>query len=133
MIYELPARRDPEQSLEGMTTRRLSELLAACLGGAQGNDWAVRVIARPRCRVLPFRRPAAGIDPPLHAAGIVSWRVTRFGGRPRGLFCGIGVCFDCLLTVNGVPSLRACSTEARPGDEITTTSGIPSGRRRSTS
>ncbi|MCG5215044.1 (2Fe-2S)-binding protein [Streptosporangium sp. KLBMP 9127] len=55
----------------------------------------------------------------LHAAGIRSWRTTRFGGRPRGLFCGIGVCFDCLVTVNGTPSLRACQTEALPGDEVT--------------
>jgi hypothetical protein len=55
----------------------------------------------------------------LYAAGIRSWRTTRFGGRRRGLFCGIGVCFDCLITVNGTPALRACQVEARPGDEVT--------------
>lgn len=55
----------------------------------------------------------------LTAAGIRSWRTTRVGGRPRGLFCGIGVCFDCLVTVNGRPSLRACATEAHPGDTVT--------------
>ncbi|HEX4725552.1 MAG TPA: (2Fe-2S)-binding protein [Pseudonocardiaceae bacterium] len=54
----------------------------------------------------------------LIAAGIRSWRTTRVDGRPRGLFCGIGVCFDCLVTVNGVPSVRACLAEARPGDVI---------------
>jgi predicted molibdopterin-dependent oxidoreductase YjgC len=54
----------------------------------------------------------------LIAAGIRSWRITRVDGRPRGLFCGIGVCFDCLVTVNGVPSVRACVTEARPEDVI---------------
>ncbi|MFD2351610.1 2Fe-2S iron-sulfur cluster-binding protein [Nonomuraea ferruginea] len=42
------------------------------------------------------------------------------GGRPRGLFCGIGVCFDCLISVNGGPVERACLAEARPGDEVTT-------------
>ncbi|WP_157247606.1 (2Fe-2S)-binding protein [Nonomuraea typhae] len=56
----------------------------------------------------------------LHAAGIRSWRTTRFGGRPRGLFCGIGVCFDCLIVVNGRPAERACRLEARPGDEVST-------------
>ncbi|MET8159006.1 (2Fe-2S)-binding protein [Sphaerisporangium sp. NPDC005289] len=56
----------------------------------------------------------------LYANGVRSWRATRLGGRPRGLFCGIGVCFDCLVTVNGEPSLRACQTEARSGDEVTT-------------
>ncbi|MGW1988609.1 (2Fe-2S)-binding protein [Embleya sp. NPDC001921] len=55
------------------------------------------------------------------AAGIRSWRTTRFAGTPRGLFCGIGVCFDCLVTVNGTPSLRACLVTARPDDEVTTT------------
>ncbi|MEV4896137.1 2Fe-2S iron-sulfur cluster-binding protein [Nonomuraea sp. NPDC055795] len=49
-----------------------------------------------------------------------SWRSTRFGGRPRGLFCGIGVCFDCLVEVNGRPAERACQLEARPGDEVST-------------
>jgi predicted molibdopterin-dependent oxidoreductase YjgC len=55
----------------------------------------------------------------LTAAGIRAWRTTRLDRRPRGLFCGIGVCFDCLVTVNGRPSLRACLVEARPGDEVT--------------
>ncbi|SDG71954.1 2Fe-2S iron-sulfur cluster binding domain-containing protein [Sinosporangium album] len=54
----------------------------------------------------------------LHAAGIAGWRTTRVGGRPRGLFCGIGVCFDCLVTVDGRTSVRACLTPARPGDEV---------------
>jgi hypothetical protein len=54
----------------------------------------------------------------LVAAGIRSWRRTRVTGRPRGLFCGIGVCFDCLVTVNDRPGLRACLVEARPGDVV---------------
>ncbi|MGV9776572.1 (2Fe-2S)-binding protein [Streptosporangium sp. NPDC003464] len=64
--------------------------------------------------------PGQTIGAALHGAGIRAWRTTRIGGRPRGLFCGIGVCFDCLVTVNGVPSLRACLTEARPGDLVST-------------
>jgi predicted molibdopterin-dependent oxidoreductase YjgC len=64
--------------------------------------------------------PGQTIGAALHAAGIRAWRTTRFGGRPRGLFCGIGVCFDCLVSVNGRPAERACLTEARPGDEVTT-------------
>jgi predicted molibdopterin-dependent oxidoreductase YjgC len=59
----------------------------------------------------------------LTAAGVASWRTTRHGGRPRGLFCGIGVCFDCLVTVNGQPSLRACLAPARPGDDVRTQDG----------
>lgn len=49
----------------------------------------------------------------------VSWRTTA-SGRSRGLFCGIGVCFDCVLTVNGVRDVRACLRLAEPGDMIET-------------
>jgi predicted molibdopterin-dependent oxidoreductase YjgC len=68
---------------------------------------------------------AAGqtIGAALVAGGVRSWRTTRETGRPRGLFCGIGVCFDCLVTVNGTPSQRACLIEALPGDSVTTQRG----------
>ena len=59
----------------------------------------------------------------LIAAGHRSWRTTRSGGAPRGAFCGIGVCFDCLATVNGRPNVRACLAAARPGDVITSQDG----------
>jgi len=59
----------------------------------------------------------------LTAAGVRSWRTTRHGQRPRGLFCGIGICFDCLVTVNGRPSLRACLVVATPGDDVRTQRG----------
>lgn len=51
----------------------------------------------------------------LTDAGIRSWRTTRHGDRPRGLFCGIGICFDCLLTIDGRPNQRACLVAARDG------------------
>jgi len=38
---------------------------------------------------------------------------TTLSGAPRGLFCGIGVCQDCLVTVDGVPNQRACVTAVR--------------------
>ena len=52
--------------------------------------------------------------------GRASWRRTRRGGRPRGLFCGIGACQDRLATVDGVRGVRACVAPAAPGAEITT-------------
>ncbi len=59
----------------------------------------------------------------LLAAGRGSWRTTRIGGRPRGLFCGIGVCFDCLVVVNGVPDVRACQRVVADGDDIRSQDG----------
>jgi len=54
------------------------------------------------------------------AAGRLSWRRTSVRAQPRGLFCGIGVCFDCIVTVNGERDVRACQRRAQPGDVITT-------------
>ncbi len=36
-------------------------------------------------------------------------------GRPRGMFCGMGVCFECLVSVNGRQNLRACLVEVEDG------------------
>ncbi|WP_051172334.1 (2Fe-2S)-binding protein [Microbacterium indicum] len=58
----------------------------------------------------------------LMAAGITSWRTTRRAGEPRGLFCGIGVCFDCLVTVDGQHMQRACVTPAQDGQVVESTS-----------
>jgi predicted molibdopterin-dependent oxidoreductase YjgC len=69
--------------------------------------------------VLPGRTIAAA----LWSAGITSWRTTRGSGEPRGVFCGIGVCFDCLVTVNGRSNQRACLVRAEPGDVIRTQEG----------
>jgi predicted molibdopterin-dependent oxidoreductase YjgC len=59
--------------------------------------------------------PGQTVGAALWAQGIRSWRTTRFGGRPRGLFCGIGVCFDCLLEIEGRPDRRACIEPAADG------------------
>ena len=56
----------------------------------------------------------------LLANGIVSWRLTPVGGRPRGIFCGTGGCFDCLVDVNERRSVRACLVQVRDGDEVHT-------------
>jgi predicted molibdopterin-dependent oxidoreductase YjgC len=59
----------------------------------------------------------------LVAAGIRSWRTTRVESRPRGIFCGIGVCYDCLVVVNDEPGVRACVAPVREGDEVRTQRG----------
>ena len=49
-------------------------------------------------------------------------RKTRFEGNPRGMFCGIGVCFDCIVTIDGIANQRACITQLREGMCIEVTS-----------
>ena len=56
----------------------------------------------------------------LLANGIVSWRRTRTDGRPRGIFCGIGACFDCLVDVDDQLSVRACLTPVLDGNDVRT-------------
>jgi aerobic-type carbon monoxide dehydrogenase small subunit (CoxS/CutS family) len=63
----------------------------------------------------------------LVRAGLVSWRRTRVGHRPRGLFCGIGACQDCLVTVDGVDGVRACLAPVAPGTAVTTSDGADGG------
>src|SRR5215203_7079252 len=53
----------------------------------------------------------------LAASGIVTVRQAR-SGAPRGPFCGMGVCFDCLVTVDGRPSQRACLTKVAAGMDV---------------
>ncbi len=40
------------------------------------------------------------------------------GGSARGIYCGMGVCFDCLVVVDGVPNTRACITLVADGMRI---------------
>ncbi len=68
---------------------------------------------------LPYER-GQSVGAALMSAGITSWRTTRKKGKPRGLFCGIGVCYDCLLTVDGQLNQRACVVPATSGAKIET-------------
>lgn len=60
----------------------------------------------------------------LTEAGIRAFRDTAKGGH-RGIFCGMGVCQDCLVTVDGVPNRRACMTAAAPGMTVETQVPFP--------
>src|SRR5690625_4423365 len=46
----------------------------------------------------------------LLANGIRTLRYHEASGTPRGIYCNIGHCFECRVTVNGVSNLRACLT-----------------------
>ena len=59
----------------------------------------------------------------LLAANQRALRKTRFNNNDRGVFCGIGVCFDCLVVIDGITNQRACLIEARPGMKVQTQVG----------
>ena len=54
---------------------------------------------------------------------IVAMRTTTVG-EPRGVFCGMGVCFDCLVVVDDKPNTRACMTWVKEGMNIKTQDGL---------
>ena len=45
-------------------------------------------------------------------------RTTRFDDAPRSIYCGIGICFDCVVVVNGIANQRSCLIEITEGAVI---------------
>ena len=56
----------------------------------------------------------------LVAAGVRVFRMTRKRKEPRRIFCAVGRCTDCVMTVDGHPNVRTCITPIRDGMEIQT-------------
>jgi len=50
----------------------------------------------------------------LLGMGVRTFRHSQKQGAPRGIFCGMGVCHDCLVTVDGIANVRACVTTVHP-------------------
>lgn len=54
----------------------------------------------------------------LLAEGIQVFRHTARARAPRGVYCGMGLCYECLVTVNEVRAVRACVTPVADGMRI---------------
>lgn len=59
----------------------------------------------------------------LKAAGLMVHRHTK-KGSPRGVFCAIGRCTDCVMVVNGKPNVRTCVTPLMSGMVVQTQYGV---------
>lgn len=62
----------------------------------------------------------------LLAARAQPFRQAPVSGAPRAPFCMMGVCFDCLVEVDGQPSRQACLLQVQPGMQVRTRQGLPS-------
>lgn len=60
----------------------------------------------------------------LKANGIMVHRYTSKTHEPRGIFCAIGKCTDCVMVVNGTPNIRTCITPLEEGMDIQTQYGV---------
>lgn len=62
----------------------------------------------------------------LRAAGLMVHRYTAKEHKPRGIFCAIGRCTDCVMVVDGKPNVRTCVTPLREGMRVETQYGVSS-------
>jgi aerobic-type carbon monoxide dehydrogenase small subunit (CoxS/CutS family) len=60
----------------------------------------------------------------LLAAGHKVFRRTKKRNEPRGVYCAIGRCTDCAMTVDGRPNVRTCITPVVDGMKIKTQEGL---------
>lgn len=54
----------------------------------------------------------------MFVSGLFACRDTPVKGTSRGPFCMMGVCFDCLVTINGVPNQQGCMVKVKAGMAI---------------
>ena len=62
--------------------------------------------------------PGASAAAAVLLAGLPSLRETPVRGSERAPYCMMGVCFDCLAEIDGVPNRQSCMIAARPGMQI---------------
>ena len=62
--------------------------------------------------------PGATVAVALAIAGQACRRSVT--GEPRGALCGMGICYECRVTINGRPHCRSCQVLCEPGMEVTT-------------
>lgn len=83
-----------------------------CNGRERGAKVTIEVDGRP---LTAFAGETVATA--LLAAGLPALRVTR-SGAPRSAYCGMGVCWECVLTIDGAPNQRACDVGIRDGMRV---------------
>jgi len=70
-----------------------------------------------------------GVVVKMPAGSMVSAAILKTGtyafrrsatGEPRGPLCGMGICFECRVTIDGEPHCRSCQTVCKEGMEVRT-------------
>ncbi|KQV40826.1 MULTISPECIES: (2Fe-2S)-binding protein [unclassified Rhizobium] len=66
---------------------------------------------------------AASVAAALLGAGMTAVRRSVVGGEPRAPYCLMGICFECLVTIDGVQNRQACMVPVRDGMVISSQRG----------
>ena len=77
-----------------------------------------------------FEGQALEVDEGITVAAAVldsshGWTRTTHGGHKRGPYCHMGVCFECLMTINGVANQQACLIPVAEGMQVSRQNGAP--------
>jgi predicted molibdopterin-dependent oxidoreductase YjgC len=75
----------------------------------------------------PLRVPAGStVAAALLLSGVQRFRASPVGGEPRAPYCMMGVCFECLVEIDGEPSRQACLVTVREGMSVRAQEGLRS-------
>ena len=72
--------------------------------------------------------PGDSVAAAILAAGHASTRTTPVSGERRGPFCMMGICFECLLEIDGIPNRQGCMVTAENGMTVRRMSGTRAAR-----
>jgi sarcosine oxidase subunit alpha len=78
---------------------------------------------RSRVNIIVDGRPMAALEgeslaAALWAGGHIALSHDHGSGTFRGMYCGIGHCFECRVTVDGIPDVRSCLVPVRSGMRV---------------
>jgi len=85
-----------------------------------GTDGLISVEFNGRSLAVPGQCSVAAA---LLAAGVSRFRSTPVSAAPRAPYCMMGVCFECLLEIDGVANAQACLVTVQPGMKIRSQEG----------
>lgn len=113
------------RSLTEPTAARISSDESAAPVAARSADGVTR---GPQIEIVVDGQPMQAFEGESVAAALLAngdrtLRMTARLHEPRGMYCGIGVCFDCVMTVDGRPNVRTCQTQVRAGMRVETQRG----------
>lgn len=86
-------------------------------------DDAARALTEQPIQIFVDERPLTcragdSVAAALLAAGMDACRETVVSGRARGPYCMMGVCYDCLVQIDGVANRQGCMTPVREGMQV---------------
>ena len=74
-------------------------------------------------------REGESVAAAMLAAGVRSCRTTAISDTPRAPYCMMGVCFECLVEIDGLPNRQACQTPVKAGMQVRRQIGSAEGYR----